>query len=106
MTNASPKPIDQEAAKKPFSLMGMEPATHFESYDSVPWYRKQWFALFPLCAVALLVIAPAGAVYSKPTKTMKEYSEARVSRYTPSARAFFVAQALFLIVIEVIVLWG
>ena len=88
------------------SLIGVEPVTNVESYDSVPLYRKQWFALFPLFILAIPMIASTGSVYCKANGAMKEYSEANVWRYTPVARAFFVVEALLVILFVANALWG
>ena len=34
----------QQMARKPASLVGMEPATDIESYDAVPWCRKNGYS--------------------------------------------------------------
>lgn len=78
---------------KPASFMGMEPVDDIDSYDDVRWFRKQWFALFPLPPMAIVTIFMAftGSIYTQATPKMKEYSDAEVWRYTAAARAFFVA---------------
>lgn len=111
----------QQATKKPFRLLGMEPVTDIESYDAVPWFRKTWSALgplfvqsllvasltvsdvyeqawfvgFPLFALVLAVTALTGGVYAKGrSKAMKAYSDAEVWRYTAGSRVYFVVVAL------------
>ena len=96
---------DRRDARKPASLVGMEPVTDVESYDSVPWYRKQWFALFPLFAPALILIALTGNVYASATKTMKGYSDVDVWRYTAASRVFFIAVAVFVTVMVTSSIW-
>ncbi len=87
--------------RKPLSLIGMEPAAHIESYDSVPWYRRQWIALFPLLFPALVVLALTGEVYAKANRTMKRHADAEVWRYTVGARAFFVVTAVAVVALVV-----
>lgn len=99
----TPNPVKNP--KKPASLVGMVPATDIESYDSVPWYRKQWFALFPLFAPVLILIALTGGVYASATKSMKGYSDAQVWRYTTGSRVFFVTTAVFVIVFVTSAFW-
>ena len=85
-------------AKKP---IGMEPAIDIVSYDAVPWYRKQWFALFPLFIPAMLVVVLTGDVFLKATPKMKEHSEANVWRYTSGSKAFFIAVGLIVVVVVI-----
>ena len=104
MTNTR-STTDRRDQKKPASLVGMQPATDIGSYDSVPWFRKQWFALFPLFAPALILIVLTGDVYASATKTMKGYSDADVWRYTVGSRVFFVACALLVILFVTSSIW-
>ena len=86
-------------ARKP---LGMEPVTDIVSYDAVPWYRKQWFVLFPLFIPAMFVVVLTGDVFLKATRKMKEHSEANVWRYTSGAKAFFIAVGLIVVVLVII----
>ncbi len=79
-----------QTVKKPFSLMGLEPATDVESYGDVPRYRRQELILFPLLLPIMIVVALTGTIFTKPTKAMRAVSDAAVWRYTAAARAFFV----------------
>lgn len=85
---------DTTQSRKPVGLIGMEPTTDYDSYDAVPWFRKQWFALFPLCAPAMVLIVLTGDVFAKPNKQMRRYSEATVWRYTAGARVFLIVCAI------------
>ena len=105
MTDTIPT-TNRRDARKPASSFGMEPATDFESYDSVPWFRKQWFALFPLFAPALILIALTGGVYARATESMKGHSDADVWRYTAASRVFFIAVAVFITVMVILLIWG
>jgi len=93
-------------ARKPARLIGMTPAPDIESYASVPWYRRQQFALFPLFTPALIFIALTGHVYTTPTGTMRAYSDATVWRYGVVSRAFFVAVSLIVTVTVASLIWG
>jgi len=88
---------DHMTASKPVSLVGMEPASHFESYKAVTWWRKQEFVLFPLFIPAMIVIALTGDIYCKATKKMREHSEAEVWRYTAGGKAVFVVIGLIVL---------
>ncbi len=92
--------------RKPFSLIGMEPVPHLESYDSVPLYRRQWLALFPPLFLALVVIAVTGDVYAKANRTMSQHADAEVWRYTVAARAFFVVTAVAVAAFTALNIWG
>ncbi len=79
-----------QTAKKPCSLVGLEPATDVESYGDVPWYRRQEVILFPLFLPIMIVVAVTGTIFHKANRTMSATSDAAVWRYTAAARAFFV----------------
>ena len=48
--------------RKPIAMAGWEPAPEIESFDTVPWFRRAWFAFFPLFVPATLVIALTGII--------------------------------------------
>ena len=88
-------------AKKP---AGMEPATDIESYDAVPWFRRQWFVylLILVFIPAMIVIALTGDVFAKANKKMKEHSEAKVWRYTSGGKTMIVVAGIILVVVGII----
>lgn len=93
--------------RKPFSLIGMRPAPDLVSYDAVPWYRRQWFALFPLMLPLVVVIAVTGDVYAKANRSMRRYdADTAVWRYTATSRAFFVIVAVGIMVQLGIRIWS
>ena len=61
----------------PQSATSSQGKTSFSSYDQVPWYRKNWFAIvcffiFPLGLLAVLFI---GDVYYERKGELKAYSK-------------------------------
>lgn len=50
----------------------------YNSYDEVPWYRKNWFAIltFLIFTPALLFIAVSGDIYYKRNGEVRKYSTA------------------------------
>lgn len=94
-----------DTINKPTSLIGMEPVDGLDSYDDVPWYRKQWFALFPPFVLATIFIALTGTIYAKATPKMRQYSQAEVWRFTAAARTFFVVCGLLTTVLVVSTYW-
>jgi len=97
---------DHMTAKKPASLVGMEPASHIESYKAVTWWRKQEFVLFPLFIPAMIVIALTGDIYCKATKKMRKYSEAEVWRYKTGGKAVFVVIGLIVLAVVLLSFFG
>lgn len=107
MTNSNSTLADDDStrAKKPMSLTGLMPATEVRSYNDVPWYRKQEFALFPLLMPLLILVVLTGDVFHGATTTMKEYSDANVWRYSAAARTFFgVVGAISMIVMATLLM--
>lgn len=98
---------DTIPTRKAMKHLGMAPAAEIESYDSVPWFRRAWFALFPLFVPALIVIALTGDVFIKATRSMKAHSEANVWRYSGVAKAaYIVANLVFVAVVINIAFFG
>lgn len=82
----APRPA---VAKQRLRLIGTRPATDVESYDDVPWYRKQEYVNFPLLLPVMIVVGLTGDVFFEATTTTRRYSDASVWRYTVAAKAFF-----------------
>lgn len=80
---------------KPLSWIGLVPAPEVGSFDSLPWYRKDWI-LPPIFLPVAIFVVLTGDLYSKASKRSKRYSPADAWRYTAPAKAVLIAaQAVF-----------
>ncbi|MEL7159075.1 MAG: hypothetical protein AAFN30_21125, partial [Actinomycetota bacterium] len=73
-----------------------EPASEYQSYDEVPWYRKQWFIVvtFLIFIPALLIIVLSGDVYQKSRGRLAAASpDTEVWKYTSRGKTMLVVAA-------------
>lgn len=92
--------------RKPITLVGINPANDIESYNDVPWFRKQEVALFPLFLPITIFTGLTGDVFHKANPKMKDYSNAEVWRYSAASRAFFIAVSLAVLVTYYFIFFG
>jgi len=53
--------------------------SNYTSYDDVPWYRKNWFAIlcFLFFTPGLIILALSGEIYYQQKGELKTYSQGR-----------------------------
>lgn len=63
----------------PQSIATSNAKTSYTSYDQVPWYRKNWFAIlcFLFFTPGLIILALSGEIYYQKKGELKTFSQGR-----------------------------